>query len=247
MTAAADACGGTLTRAARVEARLEPHRWLWREANGDLIARHWERRRAETPALFDGRVLMVAGAFVEGGQCRARFFETGYAELLAWKACRPPDDGIRNGFAMGALRGRDGGFLLGRMAAHTANAGRLYFPCGTPDLSDVRPDGIVDLAGSLTREIGEETGLGRDLYRVEPGWTIVEDRGLLAFIRLAQLSVTAEAARDIALRHIASDARAELDDVRVVRDLADLQGESVPGVVPLYLSFALAMPSLRGR
>src|SRR3712207_7852651 len=44
----------------------------------------------------------------------------------------------------------------------------------SPDLSDLRPDGTVDLATSLTRELAEETGLEEGDYRVDDEWIIVQ-------------------------------------------------------------------------
>ena len=50
--------------------------------------------------------------------------------------------------------------------------GRIYFPCGTPDPSDI-VDGRVDLDFSVRRELKEETGLDMPNSTPEPGWTMV--------------------------------------------------------------------------
>ena len=89
---------------------------------------------------------------------RADYFEADFASFLAWRDWGFPDKGVFNGFGMGALRGSDGAFVLGEMAANTANAGRIYFPSGMSDPCDVR-DGAFDIAGSIMREVEEETGL----------------------------------------------------------------------------------------
>ena len=226
----------SLTRVDRLEARLAPFDWSWADANREAIAAHWEARSVERPALFNGRVLMVREAVVREGVCRAELFATDYANLIAWIDGGQPDGTVANGFAMGALQAADGAFLLGRMAAHTANAGRLYFPCGTPDLSDVAPSGAVDLAGSLVREIGEETGFAAAELAIEDGWTVVRDGGLLAFMRRVRLRLDGETARRRILSHLAREARPELSDVRLVREFADIASETrMPGVVPLYL------------
>ena len=70
-------------------------------------------------------------------------------------------------FALGALQGSDGGYVLGVMGAHTMNAGKIYFPGGTPDLHDVKSN-RVDLESSVRREVQEETGLDPSSSRSIP-------------------------------------------------------------------------------
>ena len=89
------------------------------------------------------------------------FLQTDFASFLAWRDWGFPEAGVTNCFSMGALRTSDGAWLMGVMAPHTAGAGKIYFPAGTPDPGDI-VDGRVDLAGSVIREVAEETGLGAD-------------------------------------------------------------------------------------
>lgn len=228
----------TLVRVAAIAARLVDHRWDWAERNAAAVAANWERRRARTPAIFNGRVLMVAAMRQAGATLEADFFATDYANLLGWADAGAPDATVANGFASGVLRTADGAFVLGRMAAHTANAGKLYFPCGTPDLSDVTASGAVDLAASLVREIGEETGIAAGELAVEPGWVVVREGGLVAFMRVARLEIAAEAAGARIRGHLAADPRPELSEIRLVRSLADIEGEPVPPFVPAFLRWA---------
>lgn len=224
-----------ICRVAEVAAHVVPHRWGWAAANRAAIAAHWERRTAERPALFNGRVLMLADWRVDRGRCDARFFETDYADMTAWLDLGRPGEPVRNGFAMGALRCADGGFVLGRMAAHTANAGQLYFPAGTPDPSDVDAHGAVDLAGSLLREIAEETGLDAAECAVAPSWTIVEEDGRTAFMRVVRLVAASGAVRERIRRFLARETRPELADVEIVSSPSELDRSAVPGVVTAFL------------
>ena len=95
---------------------------------------------------------------------------------------------------MGALRSSDGAFALGEMASHTSNAGRIYFPSGTPDPGDVR-DGMLDIPGSVMREVEEETGLTPAEYRTGGHWDCIDTGTSIAMIRILQVDMPGEALR----------------------------------------------------
>jgi hypothetical protein len=227
-------------RVGQIEARLEPFVWDWAEAERDAIGAHWARRKADKPAIFNGRVLMIAESQLAGDILHARFFETDYANLLAWLDWDAPDRSVENGFAMGAMTAADGAFLLGVMGSHTSQAGRIYFPAGTPDLSDVRPDGTVDLATSITREIAEETGLGSGAFDVEPGWILTRIRGYTALMQRVRLAEPAEAARTRILAHMAGEAEPELADIRIARGPADIDEAAMPEYLKAFLRWSFA-------
>ena len=104
------------------------------------IDAHFAAEQRERPKLWNGRVLLGRNPVFAAGRFSADYFETDFASFLAWRDWGFPDRGVFNGFGMGALRSRDGAFVLGEMGEHTSNAGRIYFPSGTPDLDDVSGD-----------------------------------------------------------------------------------------------------------
>ena len=81
-----------------------------------------------------------------------------------------------------------------RWASTPSNAGRIYFPSGTPDLDDIR-DGAVDISGSVARELEEETGLAPGDYRSEPDWHCVYTGPAVAMIRILRVDMPGEALR----------------------------------------------------
>src|SRR5215212_11869968 len=89
--------------------------WEWPFAHERRreIERHFAKLQRAKPALYNGRVLMLRDYAIDGRVFRGRTFETDYASLLAWRDWDFPDPTVKNGFAMGALCGSDGGFLLG--------------------------------------------------------------------------------------------------------------------------------------
>ena len=235
---------GRIVALERVEAQVEPYEWAFARDEADAIAAHWARISAGKPAMFDGRIMLQHRAAIADGVFRAGYFETSYAAFMTWRDRGHPGPVLRNGFAMAALRASCGAFLLGRMGGHTANAGLIYFAAGTPDLGDVRPDGTLDLAGSVTRELEEETGLTADEYAVGAGWDAVILKGRIAFMRPVTVKLPAEEARALMLSRIAAQAEPELDDIVVVRNLADCKGLAMPAFMRPYLAYIEGRPPL---
>ncbi len=227
---------GEIVALSRVEARVEPHDWVFARERGAEIAAHWARISAGKPAMFNGRVMLQHRAAIEGGVFRAGYFETDYAAFMAWRDFGHPGPVVRNGFAMAALRAADGAFLCGRMGQHTANPGKVYFAAGTPDREDLRPDGTLDLAGSVTRELCEETGLTTDEIAVEQSWTAVILTGRIAFMRPVRVQCDAEAARALMLERMREQDEPELSDIVIVRSLADCERHDMPPFMRRYLA-----------
>ncbi|WID97683.1 NUDIX hydrolase [Bosea vestrisii] len=219
----------------RVEARIEAFDWAFARERADEIAAHWARISAGKPAMFNGRVMLQHRGAIEDGVFHAGYFEADYAAFMSWRDFGHPGPVLRNGFAMAALQAVDGAFLLGRMGDHTANPGKVYFAAGTPDKEDARPDSTLDLAGSVTRELCEETGLTLDEISVEERWTAVIVPGRVAFMRPVAVSWSAEEARALMLERIATQAEPELSDIVIVRNLADCAAYDMPPFMTSYL------------
>ncbi|HVY56942.1 MAG TPA: NUDIX hydrolase [Xanthobacteraceae bacterium] len=210
-----------------------PKPWAFAAERRAEIDAHFAARRRAIPQLWNGRVLLLHEAEVTGTTLRGAFFETDFASFVAWRDWGFPPAAAVNCFAMGALRTSDGAFLAGVMGPHTANAGRVYFPAGTPDPGDVA-DGRVDLAGSVIRELAEETGLGPDDVHREPGWHAVLTGPRIALIKTLHVEETAEALRARVVRFLAQEAEPELADMRILRGPGDLD-PMMPDFVPAFL------------
>jgi 8-oxo-dGTP pyrophosphatase MutT (NUDIX family) len=219
---------------ARLDVSFAPYAWPFAEARGGDIAAHFKARRQATPQLWNGRILLMRDFAITDGALHGRYFETNFADFLAWRDWNFPDLAVVNCFAMGALRASDGAFLMGVMSASTANAGRIYFAAGTPDRNDLRGD-TVDLLGNVLREIGEETGLTAADLAVQPGWHAVVDGPRVAVMKPVAMPLPAAEARARMLRHLASEKEPELSDIRIVRSAADLD-PAMPRFITAYLT-----------
>jgi 8-oxo-dGTP pyrophosphatase MutT (NUDIX family) len=214
---------------------LSVQAWSWpfaTERRADIDA-HFALKRGEKPQLWNGRVLLGRHPVFTGDCLRASYFETDFASFLAWRDWGFPDAGVFNGFGMGALRCSDSAFVLGEMGSHTANAGRIYFPAGTPDLDDVKL-GAVDIAGSIAREIEEETGLTPSDYRAGPHWDCVVSGAAIAMMRILDVDSSGEALRARIEADLARQPQPELAAMHLVRTTADFTA-AMPRYVTAFM------------
>lgn len=193
------------------------------------IAAAWRAALERRPKMFDGRILLADRVDVAGDTLGVDFREAAFSTLVWLRGEGASETRLFNVFGAAAVISRDGAALLGRMAPHTANAGQVYFPCGTPDLGDVS-GGAVDLEGSIVRELAEETGLAAPVVRATEDAVVVFDGRLVGLIRRFETDLDASDLKAAALGHLAAEREPELDRIVMARRPAEL-GEAAPRFV----------------
>jgi hypothetical protein len=217
-------------RIERLDLAYAPRPWPFSQTRRAEIDAHFARRKAARPALFNGHVLVLYEHAIDGAVFRGSYLKTDYASFLSWMDWGHPDTATRDSFSQGALRSADGAYLLGVMGPHTANAGKIYFPAGTPDPSDVKGD-KVDLTASVWREVEEETGLTAADLDAEPGWYSVFAGPQIAHLKIMQAREDAVPLRERILAFMKRQDPPELADIRIVRGEADLDPMMLPFVI----------------
>ncbi len=225
-------------RVTSLDLPVQPWPWPFAEAQRAEISAHFAEQQRKTPQLWNGRVLLGRHPVFDGDRFSASYFETDFASFLAWRDWGFPDRDVFNGFGMGALRCADGAFVLGEMGQHTSNAGRIYFPSGTPDLDDIR-DGAVDISGSVVRELEEETGLAPGDYRSDADWHCISTGSAVAMIRILRIDLPGEALRARIEANLTVQRQPELSAIHVVRGARDLNS-AMPRFVTAFIEAQLA-------
>lgn len=225
--------GGTPTvRPVRgFDMRVASEPWPFAEANRQKIEAYWADASAGNPHLFNGRVLVARHLAVEDGLVRGTYVEIPFAALLYWRSLGFPREAeAYNGFGSAVVVSRDGAVLVAEMGPHTANGGRIYFPAGTPDPSDVSGDRL-DIDASLVRELQEETGLGPDVARPSAQRWAVTDRPIVSCARRIDVDLLGDELEQRVTAFLASEENPELVAVRLVRSRADID----PAFMPAYV------------
>ena len=220
-------------RVATLDLDFRPWPWPFADERRAEISAHFATKQRDTPELWNGRILLARDPVFTPDCFSASYFETDFASFLAWRDWGFPDRDVFNGPGMGALRCSDGAFVLGEMGSHTSNAGRIYFPAGTPDRDDIR-DAAIDIPGSIAREVEEETGLSPVDYRAEAHWDCVVSDSVIAIIRVLHVDLAGEALRARIEANLAKQHQPELTAIHLVRETGDVTA-AMPRFVAAFL------------
>jgi hypothetical protein len=203
-------------RVTTLDLAVKPWPWPFAQARRAEIDAHFAEKQREKPALWNGRVLLGRSPVFSGERFSASYFETDFASFLAWRDWGFPDKDVFN-----------------EMGQHTANAGRIYFPAGTPDLDDVRGEAL-DIEGSVAREVEEETGLVPNDYRPAAHWDCVYTGHAVAMMRLLRVEMPGEALRARIEANLARQHQPELERIHLVRGTEDLTA-AMPRFVTAFI------------
>jgi hypothetical protein len=228
-------------RVVQLDLKLQSWSWPFAEARRADIAAHFVIKQREKPKLWNGRILLARNPAFIADCFSADYFEADFASFLAWRDWGFPDRSVFNGFGMGALRCSDGAFVLGEMGQHTSNAGRIYFPSGTPDLDDIS-EGVVDMSGSVAREAEEETGLTPADYRAGAHWDCVVSGSAIAMIRILDVDGSGEAMQARIETNLARQQQPELCAIHLVRATSDFTA-AMPRFVTAFIEAQFAASS----
>lgn len=221
-----------------IDCRLEQQPWQFADENAEAIRAHWQKVIEAKPASFNGKILLLHRWQIVERRFRGAYLMTDYASFLAWRDFGTPGEARWNCFAMAALEAADGAFLLGEMAEHTSNAGAIYFAAGTPDTSDL--DGnVVNLTGSVTRELEEETGISTAVVDIASGWTAVFHGQRIALMKSVRSSLQSGELKNRIERFLAQEERPELSRMHVVATRADIRADRMPAFQCAYLAHRL--------
>jgi 8-oxo-dGTP pyrophosphatase MutT (NUDIX family) len=224
-------------RVSALDFAVQRRPWPFADERRAEIDAHFAAQQRAKPSLWNGRVLLGRDLVFSGGRLTASYFETDFASFLSWRDWGFPDREVFNGFGMGALLASDGAFVLGEMGQHTANPGRIYFPSGTPDLDDIRGD-RVDIAGSVERELEEETGLTTADYHADADWHCVYTGAALAMFRILHIDAPGAAVQARLQANLAQQDDPELAAIHLVRSRADLNA-AMPRFVTAFIEMQL--------
>jgi 8-oxo-dGTP pyrophosphatase MutT (NUDIX family) len=211
--------------------------WPFAARHAEDINRYWAQCIERTPHFFNGVVFVMAQWAVVEGVFEATFFRSDFKSFLYWRDHGYAEAQAFDAFGSALVCTADGQVLLGQQARGHINAGRAYLPGGFIDQRDCDASGVIDIVGSVTRELAEETGLGTSDVTLRPEFLVVATGSQVALCVYYDAHEKSGALQQRIERFLAADPDSELEGVVCVGPGSDLG----PLDVPEYTRVALAL------
>jgi 8-oxo-dGTP pyrophosphatase MutT (NUDIX family) len=200
--------------------RLDPEAHPFERDNAAEIEENWRVETARNPALFDGKVVLLSGLNYAGGSLEGVCHTIRFATFMLWRKTRPSGS-AEHAYAHAMPVTSDNALILIRMAAHTVNAGRVYFAAGSFEPQDFR-EGVADIDFNMTREVGEETGLDLSACGRDPHYHLRSSEGASVIFRRYYVDEPAEAVAERIRTFVAAEKEPEIEAPVIVRSPRDL-------------------------
>lgn len=184
---------------ASIDLMLSDVPWPFAQNERKKIDQHWQELVQTNPALWNGDVLIGHSVYLGSGRLSARFTLTDFASLMAWRDWGFPDKLAFNVFGMAALTTSDEVLVFAEMSDHTMNAAKIFPPGGSLEMRDVVEGGIVDIEGSMFREMKEETGFDLALARPGPRFAVMDEQRIAVLQRFTCAETFADLQRVFAV------------------------------------------------
>lgn len=190
----------------------------------DKIDANWCEEIQQNPMLFNGPFYFASKVFIEQNCLKGLFHRTEYKTLLYWRKDKRQNKPWHI-FSSAVIVSADNGFVVGEMAAHTANAGAIYFPAGSIDDDDII-NGKVDFIGNMRREVREETGLDLDCFKEDNRFYMTSYNRTISLFRLYRSSLQGKDIQQQIQAVLATQEKRELQDVSLIYNADDLSRSS---------------------
>lgn len=137
------------------------------------IDAYWAKRIRENSRLWNGPFFLFTDVICRDGLLTGQAHRTDFATFLYLRH-ENRDPSVTHVTGSSLMRAADGAIIAMEMAAHTANAGRIYFPAGSFDPADVVDDRL-DPMTNVRRELVEETGFSFSSSAFEDAIAVFDD------------------------------------------------------------------------
>lgn len=232
---------GRMVPVDEIDVRLDASPHPIEAGNAEAIAANWRKEIAAKPALFNGEMVLLSRLSWRDRRLSGLCHMVRYSTFLFWRATRAGT--AAHCFAHAMPVSSDGALVAIRMAAHTLNAGKVYFAAGSFEPEDFFADGQVDVVGNMVREVGEETGIDLSDLPSDPGYHAVRMTEGTVIARRYFLPWTADEAAERVRSFVAGEAEPEIEGPVIIRSADDLPAGLMPHMRLLAEWHFSGMPS----